>query len=181
MVGNTVIDALLDITSRPYTFPAHLQKILDRKSRIILVTTHRRENFNSLKGIYAALKRLLDDYEDIEIIFPVHPNPNVLKQVYEHLAASDNSSRIHLIDPLDYEYFSHLMKQSYMIITDSGGIQEEAPALNIPVLVVRDSTERLEGVQAGTLRLVGTNEKKFLKWLVLYCMTPRNMQKLHKL
>lgn len=163
VVGNTVIDALLDITGRPYTFPSHLQTILDRGQRIILVTTHRRENLKRLQGIYIALNQLLEDYENIEIIFPVHPNPKVRQQVNDYLITGATSDRIHIMDPLDYECFSHLMKKSYMIITDSGGIQEEAPALDIPVLVVRESTERPEGVQAGTLKIVGTNELEILR------------------
>ncbi|WP_419960407.1 non-hydrolyzing UDP-N-acetylglucosamine 2-epimerase [Psychrobacillus sp. BM2] len=162
VVGNPVIDALLDVTSRPYTFPSNIQKIIENNRRIILVTTHRRENFLKLEGIYLALKQLLVDFDDIEIIFPVHPNPNVRKQVQEHLLTDNINPRIHLIDPLDYECFSHLMKHSYLVITDSGGIQEEAPALNIPVLVVRESTERIEGVEARTLQLVGTDKEKIL-------------------
>lgn len=162
VVGNPVIDALLKVTSKPFTFPTTIQNILNRNKRIILVTTHRRENFIKLEGIYQALKQLLVDFDDIEIVFPVHPNPNVRKQVEDHLLAGTLDSRIHLIDPLDYECFSHLMKHSYLIITDSGGIQEEAPALNIPVLVIRESTERVEGVEAGTLQLVGTDKEKIL-------------------
>lgn len=162
VVGNPVIDALLDVTGRPYTFPPNIQKIINNNRRIVLVTTHRRENFIKLEGIYLALKQLIEDFDDIEIIFPVHPNPNVRKQVQKHLYTDNISSRIHLIDPLDYECFSHLMKHSYLIITDSGGIQEEAPALNVPVLVVRESTERIEGVEAGTLQLVGTDKEKIL-------------------
>lgn len=162
VVGNTVIDALFDVTNRTFTFPPYLQTILARGNRIILVTTHRRENFHKLQGVYNALKQLTVDFNDIEIIFPVHPNPNVRKQVDEHLLKNSKSARIHIIDPLDYECFSHLMKKSYLIITDSGGIQEEAPALNIPVLVARESTERIEGVNAGTLKIVGTNELELL-------------------
>jgi len=162
VVGNPVIDALLDVSSRPYIFPSNVQKIIDNNRRIILVTTHRRENFKKLEGIYLALKQLLVDFDDIDIIFPVHPNPNVRKQVQDHLVTDSVNSRIHLIDPLDYECFSHLMRLSYLVITDSGGIQEEAPALNIPVLVVRESTERIEGIEAGTLQLVGTDKEKIL-------------------
>ena len=162
VVGNPVIDALIDVTNRPYAFPSNIQQILNNKRRIILVTTHRRENFIKLEGIYLALKQLLVDFDDIDIVFPVHPNPNVRKQVQNHLLSDTLNSRIHLIDPLDYECFSHLMKLSYLVITDSGGIQEEAPALNIPVLVVRESTERIEGIEAGTLQLVGTDKEKIL-------------------
>ncbi|MEK3955547.1 non-hydrolyzing UDP-N-acetylglucosamine 2-epimerase [Psychrobacillus sp. FSL K6-1464] len=162
VVGNPVIDALLDVSSRPYIFPPNIQKIIDNKRRIILVTTHRRENFIKLEGIYLAFKQLLVEFEDIDIIFPVHPNPNVKKQVQDHLITNNINSRIHLIEPLDYECFSHLMKLCHLVITDSGGIQEEAPALNVPVLVVRESTERIEGIEAGTLQLVGTDKEKIL-------------------
>lgn len=178
VVGNTVIDALLDITGRTFTFPPHLQAILDRGKRIVLVTTHRRENFHKLKAIYMALKQLLEDFDDIEIIFPVHPNPNVRKQVNDYLLTDTKSDRIHIMDPLDYECFSHLMKHSYLIITDSGGIQEEAPALNIPVLVARESTERLEGVNAGTLKLTGTNEMEIVKAARNLLQDPREYLKM---
>ncbi|MEK4245748.1 MULTISPECIES: non-hydrolyzing UDP-N-acetylglucosamine 2-epimerase [unclassified Psychrobacillus] len=163
ITGNSVIDALYDITNRPYVFPDHLQKIFDRGKRILLVTTHRRENFIKLKGIYEALTSLVEEFEDIEIIFPVHPNPNVRKEVKDHFLASTKSSTIHIIEPLDYECFAHVMKKSYLVITDSGGIQEEAPALDIPVLVIRESTERTEGVKAGTLKLVGTEKDDILQ------------------
>jgi UDP-N-acetylglucosamine 2-epimerase (non-hydrolysing) len=153
VVGNPVIDSLINITGQSFTFPAHLQSILDYGRRIILVTTHRRENLSQLKGVYIALNCLIREFDDIEVIFPVHLNPNVRMQVSEHLQLHD---RIHLTGPLDYECFAHLMKRSYLLITDSGGIQEEAPALGIPVLVARESTERPEGVEAGTLRIVGT-------------------------
>lgn len=155
VVGNSVIDALMNVTSRPYQFPKTLQSIFDKKQKIILLTTHRRENFAQLKGIYAAINQLMNKHPDIDILFPVHPNPNVRKQVSEHLLTNE---RIHLIAPLAYESFCHVMKKAYLVVTDSGGIQEEAPALNIPVLVARESTERPEGVEAGTLKIVGTDE-----------------------
>lgn len=159
VVGNTVIDALLQITSQPYQFPPFLQTILERGNRIILVTTHRRENFFELKYIYQALNEIVQEFDDIEIIFPTHLNPQVQREVAQHVK---KHSRIHITNPLDYECFAHLMKHSYLILTDSGGIQEEAPALNVPVLVTRKSTERQEGVEAGTLRLVGTNASDIL-------------------
>lgn len=154
VVGNTVIDALMHITRQSYQFPPPLQTILERGNRIILVTTHRRENFSQLKFIYQALNEIVQEFDDIEIIFPAHPNPQVQKEIAQYL---NKHRRIHITKPLDYECFAHLMKQSYLILTDSGGIQEEAPALNVPVLVTRKSTERQEGIEAGTLRLVGTN------------------------
>ena len=162
ITGNSVIDALYIITSRPFNFPENLQKIYSKDKRVILVTTHRRENFHKLKGIYEAINSLVEEFDDIEVVFPVHPNPNVRKLVQEHFPSNSKSSSIHLIEPLSYECFVHAMKNSYLIITDSGGIQEEAPALDIPVLVIRDSTERIEGLQSGTLKLVGTEKESLL-------------------
>lgn len=154
VVGNTVIDALLNVTSRPYQFEGHLEAIVNSGHRILLLTTHRRENLEQLKEVYTAVNHLLNENEDICVIFPVHKNPIVRKQVGRYLLQND---RVHLIEPLDYEAFVQLMKKTDLIITDSGGIQEEAPALGIPVLVARDNTERPEGVESGTLQLVGTS------------------------
>ena len=154
VVGNTVIDALLDVASRPNNFNEELQTIFTKDLKTILLTTHRRENFDELQNIYEAINRLIKDYSEIQIVFPIHKNPEIRKKV---LKAFQNNERIHLIEPLDYETFVHVMKQSYLVITDSGGIQEEAPSLGKPVLVARDTTERPEGVEAGTLKLVGTS------------------------
>lgn len=154
VVGNTVIDALLAITSRPYTFQGELQDIFSNDLKTILLTTHRRENFNELENIYEAVNHLVDDYEHIQVVFPIHKNPAIRKKVNESFR---NSERVHLIEPLEYESFVHVMKKSYLVITDSGGIQEEAPSLGKPVLVARNTTERQEGVEAGTLKLVGTS------------------------
>ncbi len=153
ITGNTVIDALLQIAKRPHTFDeTALEGLADR--RILLVTTHRRENFGEpLKQICTALRQLVKAFPDIEIVLPVHPNPNVSTTLRVELGSTD---RIRLIAPLDYEPFVHLMQRAAIILTDSGGIQEEAPALGKPVLVMRDSTERPEAVAAGTVRLVGT-------------------------
>ena len=154
VVGNTVIDALIDITSRPFEFSGELKPITENGRRTILMTTHRRENLEQLQGIYEAVNRLLSEFADIQIVFPMHKNPKVREKVYQSF---NSHPRVHLTEPLDYEVFANLMKQSYLIITDSGGIQEEAPSLGKPVLVARNTTERQEGVEAGTLKLVGTD------------------------
>jgi len=138
VTGNTVIDAL------------------DTTKRTVLVTTHRRENLGEpMRHVYQSIRDLLNDFDDIQVVFPVHKNPKVRQVVQEELGEVD---RVTLIDPLDYEPFANLMAKSYLILTDSGGIQEEAPALGKPVLVLRDTTERPEAVDAGTVRLVGTDK-----------------------
>ena len=160
VTGNTVIDALLDVIARVRRDTglnrslAELFPFLDPGKRLTLVTGHRRENFGAgFERICHALRRL-GERDDVEILYPVHLNPNVQEPVRRLL--SDNP-RIHLIDPQDYLPFVYLMDRSYLIITDSGGVQEEAPSLGKPVLVMRDTTERPEAVDAGTVRLVGTD------------------------
>ncbi len=154
VTGNTVIDALYQTVKPDYHFTGDLAG-LDFDRRFILVTTHRRENWGErMKEIYLALCDILDEFEDVGIVFPVHKNPVVRKVVEEILGGHE---RVHLIEPLDYEPFAHLMNSSYLVMTDSGGLQEEAPSLGKPVLVLRDTTERPEAVEAGTVRLVGTN------------------------
>ena len=163
VTGNTVIDALLlaeqkvdSIYDEQIEF---LKSIVDKTKKIVLVTGHRRENFgDGFINICNALKELSNNNE-VQIIFPVHLNPNVKEPVYSILGNNDS---IKLISPLAYPAFVWLMKQSYLIITDSGGIQEEAPSLGKPVLVMRDTTERPEAVEAGTVILVGTNQEKIL-------------------
>lgn len=156
VVGNTVIDALLEVSKKDFSFKAELQQIMNTDTRKVLITTHRRENLDQLKEVYRAINRIINEHTDVEIIFPVHKNPAVREQLSTHLV---ESSRIHVIEPQDYETFTHLMKDSFLILTDSGGIQEEAPALGKPVLVARTNTERPEGVDAGTLKLCGTKEE----------------------
>lgn len=158
ITGNTVIDALSTTVKEDYVFPVEeLNKIDYEKSRVILVTTHRRENLgNPMRQTYKAIKRLVEEFADIEVIFPVHRNPKVRDIVREELG---DVERVHLIDPLEYEPFANLMAKSYLVLTDSGGIQEEAPSLGKPVLVLRDTTERPEAVEAGTVKLIGTDEE----------------------
>jgi UDP-N-acetylglucosamine 2-epimerase (non-hydrolysing) len=166
VTGNTVIDALeysaSIVNSSTYTDSEveHLKTIVDSKKRLILVTGHRRENHGEgFINICSALNKIAGDHEDIQIIYPVHLNPNVQKPVYELLG---NQANIKLIPPLSYPAFVWLMNKSDIIITDSGGVQEEAPSLGKPVLVMRDTTERPEAVKAGTVLLVGTNADKIV-------------------
>ena len=165
VTGNTVIDALLESSSRVESLDNNdvviLKKNINFNNKIILVTGHRRENHGKgFINICAALKEIAVKNPESEIIYPVHLNPNVLKPVNELLGGIKN---IHLIKPLSYPSFVWLMNQSYLIITDSGGVQEEAPSLGKPVLVMRDTTERPEAVDAGTVILVGTNTQKIIR------------------
>ena len=156
VTGNTVIDALHKTVREDYVFENELLRTIDYKNkRIILVTTHRRENLGEpMRHVYKALKQLIEEFPDVEIVFPVHKNPKVREVVNQELGGH---AKVHLIDPLDYEPFANLMHRSYLILTDSGGVQEEAPALGKPVLVLRDTTERPEAVAAGTVKLIGTD------------------------
>jgi UDP-N-acetylglucosamine 2-epimerase (non-hydrolysing) len=161
VVGNTVIDALfmgMDIIKKDDRTFYDYFNFVDYSKKILLVTGHRRESFGKpFENICYALKEIAKEH--VEIVYPVHLNPNVRKHVYPILNRIKN---IHLIDPLDYPYLIWLMNRSYLILTDSGGIQEEAPSLGKPVLVMRDVTERTEGIEAGTGILVGTNKKKIV-------------------
>jgi len=156
VTGNTVIDAMLSIANDKYEFMHDILKEIDfANKRVICVTTHRRESFGKpLMNSLQAIKKIITLFSDVEIVLPVHYNPNVKKKVHEVLG---QTKRIHLIEPLPYEPFIQLLAKSYIILTDSGGIQEEAPSLGKPVLVLRETTERYEGVTAGTAVLVGTN------------------------
>ena len=164
-VGNTVIDALflgLSIIRQQgeqkyYEFFSQI----DFSKKTILVTGHRRENFGeSLRNICMAIDEIVHMYPDVEVVYPVHLNPNVRGPVFDLLG---NKERIHLLEPLSYPYLIWLMEKCYMILTDSGGIQEEAPSLNKPVLVLRDYTERTEGIEAGTAKLVGTGTRAIIE------------------
>ncbi len=165
VTGNTVIDALFQALEKLKSYSddeiERLKKIIQPDKKLILVTGHRRENFGlGFENITAALKKLALDNPNVQIIYPVHLNPNVQEPVKRILEGIDN---IHLISPLKYPAFVWLMHKSFMIITDSGGIQEEAPALGKPVLVMRDTTERPEAVEAGTVALVGTDPVKIIE------------------
>ena len=159
ITGNTVIDALLWAQEKLKTYEDneihHLKQIVDSTKKIILVTGHRRENFgDGFLNICKGIKQVAEENNDVQIIYPVHLNPNVQKPVYELLNDLPN---VKLINPLGYPAFVWLMTQSYLILTDSGGVQEEAPSLGKPVLVMRDVTERPEAVEAGTVKIVGTS------------------------
>jgi UDP-N-acetylglucosamine 2-epimerase (non-hydrolysing) len=162
ITGNTVIDALLWTQEKLKRYHddeiRELEKIVDTTKKLILVTGHRRENFGEgFLNICKAIKQIAEAYDDVQIIYPVHLNPNVQKPVYELLSKSSN---IKLISPLTYPAFVWLMNKSYLILTDSGGVQEEAPSLGKPVLVMRETTERPEAIVAGTVKIVGTNVDK---------------------
>jgi len=158
VTGNTVIDALLMTVSKEYTFSNEtLEKIDFKRRKVITLTTHRRESFGSpMENTLLALKDIVERNPNTDVVFPVHYNPNVRDAVDKVISGTD---RIYLVEPLDYEPFVHLMNKSYLILTDSGGIQEEAPSLGKPVLVLRETTERPEGIEAGTAKLIGTNRR----------------------
>ena len=153
VTGNTAIDALKTTVEKAYTHPE-----LDwaKGKRLIMITAHRRENLGEpMHHMFRAIRRILDTHSDVCAIYPIHMNPRVRKAAQEELGGCD---RIHIIEPLDVLDFHNFLSRSYLILTDSGGIQEEAPSLGKPVLVMRDTTERPEGIRAGTLKLVGTTE-----------------------
>lgn len=180
VTGNTVIDALFEsskkVTNLQSTEINYLKSIVDTSKKLILVTGHRRENHGQgFINICEALKEIAERDRQVQIIYPVHLNPNVYEPVHKILAGIDN---ITLIDPLSYPSFVWLMNISYIIITDSGGVQEEAPSLGKPVLVIRDTTERPEAVEAGTVILVGTSKEK----IVLECLELlNNSDKYHQM
>lgn len=154
VTGNTAIDALKTTVRENYTHP-ELEWAKD--SKMIMITAHRRENLGEpMHNMFRAIRRVLDEHSDVKAIYPIHMNPVVRKAAEEELG---NCDRIHIIEPLEVLDFHNFLSQSFMILTDSGGIQEEAPSLGKPVLVMRDTTERPEGIAAGTLKLVGTNEQ----------------------
>ena len=154
VTGNTAIDALKTTVREDYTHP---ELEWAKGSRLITLTAHRRENLGEpMRHMFRAIKRIIDETPDIKVIYPIHMNPVVRSAAKEIFGDCD---RIHIIDPLDVLDFHNFLARSYLILTDSGGIQEEAPSLGKPVLVMRDTTERPEGVEAGTLKLVGTNEE----------------------
>ncbi len=155
VTGNTAIDALKTTVKDDYEHP-ELEWAKD--SRLILITAHRRENLGEpMKQMFQAIRRVMDEYPDVKAIYPIHMNP-VVREIADRILGDDE--RIHIIEPLEVLDFHNFLNRSYMILTDSGGIQEEAPSLGKPVLVMRDTTERPEGIKAGTLKLVGTSEEK---------------------
>lgn len=158
VTGNTAIDALRTTVREDYQ---HVQLDWAKGSRLIMLTAHRRENLGEpMKHMFRAIRRVCDEHSDVKAIYPIHMNPAVRKTANEILGGDE---RIRIIEPLDVLDFHNFLAHSYMILTDSGGIQEEAPSLGKPVLVMRDTTERPEGIAAGTLKLVGTNEETIYK------------------
>lgn len=154
VTGNTAIDALKTTVREDYTHP-ELEWAKD--SRLIMITAHRRENLGKpMQNMFRAIRRVMDKHSDVKAIYPIHMNPVVRRAAEEELGDCD---RIHIIEPLDVLDFHNFLSRSFMILTDSGGIQEEAPSLGKPVLVMRNTTERPEGIKAGTLKLVGTDEQ----------------------
>lgn len=154
ITGNTAIDALKTTVREDYEHP---ELKWAKGSRLIIITAHRRENLGEpMHQMFRAIRRILDENPDVKAIYPIHMNPAVRQAAQEELGGCD---RIHIIEPLDVLDFHNFLARCYMILTDSGGVQEEAPSLGKPVLVMRDTTERPEGVEAGTLRLVGTDEE----------------------
>ncbi|MDO5714105.1 MAG: UDP-N-acetylglucosamine 2-epimerase (non-hydrolyzing) [Tissierellia bacterium] len=162
ITGNTVIDALKYTVQENYEFEDKILNTLDYKNKkIILLTSHRRENLGDpMDRIFSVVRTIVEEYPEVEVVFPRHLNPKVREISDRHLK---DHPRIHLIEPLDYLPFTNLMAKSYFVITDSGGIQEEAPSLGKPVLVVREETERPEGVEAGTAKLIGTQSEPLYK------------------
>lgn len=157
ITGNTVIDALLEVAKKPYEFEDETLRALDFEGkRVITVTCHRRENLGeNMEHIFSAIKQIAAEFDDVEIVYPVHMNPKVRETADRILGRKAN---VHLIEPLQYQPFVNLMAKSYFIITDSGGMQEEAPSLGKPVLVVRRETERPEAILAGTVKLAGVKK-----------------------
>lgn len=154
VTGNTAIDALKTTVRENYTHP---ELEWAKGSRLIMITAHRRENLGEpMRHMFKAIRRVMDEHPDVKAIYPIHMNPVVREIANEYLGDDD---RIHIIEPLDVLDFHNFLSRSYLILTDSGGIQEEAPSLGKPVLVMRDTTERPEGIAAGTLKLVGTEEE----------------------
>ncbi|MDP4133884.1 MAG: UDP-N-acetylglucosamine 2-epimerase (non-hydrolyzing), partial [Bacillota bacterium] len=155
---NTAIDALKTTVREDYS---HKELSWAEGSRLIIITAHRRENLGEpMHHMFRAIRRIVDEYPDIKAVYPIHMNPVVRKAANEELGGCD---RIRIIEPLDVLDFHNFLARSYLILTDSGGIQEEAPSLGKPVLVMRDTTERPEGIEAGTLKLVGTEENNIYK------------------
>jgi UDP-N-acetylglucosamine 2-epimerase (non-hydrolysing) len=167
LTGNTVTDALLSIQKKAEAFAHPILKSFNHKAKILLVEAHRRENLGKpMENICEALAKLAKDFQDLHLVFSVHKNPRVRETVFKKLK---DKERIHLVEPMDYPTLVHLQSRAYLILTDSGGIQEEAPSLGKPVLVMRKTTERPEGIKAGVAKLVGTDAKKIYEetaWLL---------------
>lgn len=175
VTGNTAIDALKTTVRKDYTHP---ELEWAEGSRLIMITAHRRENLGEpMKHMFRAIKRVCDEHSDVKAIYPIHMNP-VVRETADQILGGDD--RIHIIEPLDVLDFHNFLSRSYLILTDSGGIQEEAPSLGKPVLVMRDTTERPEGIAAGTLKLVGTDEEVIYKHFKLLLEDKDEYEKMSK-
>lgn len=178
ITGNTVTDALKTTVKEGYKFKDETLNSIDKDKRIVLVTAHRRENLGEpLENICRAILAIAEKYEDVEIVYPVHLNPAVRGTVFEILG---NHKRIHLIEPLDVTELHNLMNISYLVMTDSGGLQEEAPSLGKPVLVLRNETERPEAIEAGTVRLAGVCEENIEKLAFTLLSNKEEYEKMSK-
>ena len=179
ITGNTVIDALQYAVKNDYVFDDPLLDKVDySRKRVILLTSHRRENIGRpMENIFKAIKDITNLYNDVEVIFPVHLNPKV-REIANRILGGNPS--IHLVEPLEYEPFTNLMAKCHLVVTDSGGLQEEAPTLGKPVLVVREETERPEGVESGTARLVGTKYEDIFKNLDILLREKEEYEKMAK-
>lgn len=161
VTGNTIIDAFYWVIKQPFDIEKSPLKNIPWEKRIILITAHRRENFGKpIREICSALRTIAGNFESVHLVYPVHMNPNIRGPVYELLDGVDN---ITLLPPLDYKPLIHLMRRSHLVLTDSGGIQEEAPSFDKPVLVLRDITERPEGIEMGIAKLVGTKHERIVQ------------------
>jgi len=161
VTGNTVIDSLLEVAKREVPLPENIDSALQKGKKLLLVTFHRRESFGEpLKEVFSAVARLVDLHKDLLVLYPVHPNPNVKTLAEKFFYGKE---RVYITEPLDYIQFVSAMKKSYVILTDSGGVQEEAPALSKPVLVARDTTERPEVIEHGLGKLVGRCQEKIVE------------------
>lgn len=178
ITGNTAIDTLFKVKEKYYNSKDKILESIESNKKIILVTAHRRENFGfPLKNICLSLLEISNKYPDVEIIYPVHLNPNVKTTVYEILK---NNKRIHLIPPCDYFTFVKFLNRAYLILTDSGGIQEEAPSLGKPVLVLREVTERPEGVKAGVVKIIGISKTKIVEEVGILLTNKKEYRKMTK-
>ena len=176
VVGNTAIDAMRTTVNSDYNHP-ELSWIKENE-RMILLTAHRRENLGDpMRNIFKAIKKIVDEFSDVKVIYPIHMNPKVREVAKEIFTGCD---RVKLIEPLEVFDFHNFQNKSYIILTDSGGIQEEAPSLGKPVLVLRDTTERPEGIAAGTLKLVGTDEKTIYEETKKLLNDPKAYEKMSK-
>lgn len=181
VTGNTAIDALKTTIRKDYDHP---ELKWAAGSRLILITAHRRENLGEpMHHMFRAIRRVMDEHPDVKAIYPIHLNPKVrqaAEEVFGDHAEGGREERLHLIEPLDVLDFHNFMEHSYLILTDSGGIQEEAPSLGKPVLVMRDTTERPEGIEAGTLKLVGTEEETIYREFSRLLNDPEEYEKMSR-